>query len=353
MSEATKLTRRDALKRIGAGVGLAALIGSGLRQIFLSNREETEEQPQQLKFTSAEKSLESLISIPHAPDTKMSFIPLGSDTFEVYFSGGQASYRTMWRWDSNSHAFTSLEDTTEVMTPDKSLHEPEKGIEGYRGVSSVLSVDDTTRIAFVHRELHQTTAKPFPFHAQISIVLSQDNGKSWGELSTILTEEFLEGKVSGVGQPSVLLVGNTVYCYYTRWGTPQDSIYLAKCPLVDISQPHSWQKSEKAVIAPTTEQVYSALPCVSFHEGRQEFIATYETNEGFYVSKSSDGTIWSAGELIIKNPSKLTERKAGDTWYSYPTHFFPHNNQEGILFYSSGVSHQRPHHPVMRTFTLT
>ena len=194
-------------------------------------------------------------------------------------------------------------------------------------------------------------------------------------------ERFIEAeisgnKVSGAGQPSAIIKEvdgvNYIYAYYTDWGIGPDSIHLARAPLGQIDNPNAWQKHNNGefsstgskglstpVIIPQPDEVYVAIPSVSFNNHIGKFIATFEGSSGFWLSTSVDGISWQGHQKIVEFPQAHDKVVSGSSRFSYPTLLSLNTNNQfvtgntGELIYSRGVYDKSPNQMKVREFNIS
>ena len=215
------------------------------------------------------------------------------------------------------------------------------------------------------------------------IVLSEsfDGGQTWTDKTVLIRgdESLPPGtRVTGVGQPSALIINGYVYIYYIDWSAQinvhhPDQIYLAisKINPDGTLNPVQYYTSSgfsaypvnlKPVIpVPNVPNAnYTALPGVSYNSDLGVYIATFETNIGFFEMSSRDGINFVRPKEIFSFPIPQDERNIGTTWYSYPSLLSDSTENSdqttrlnGNFYYSKGVwSSIDGHNLVDRAFSI-
>lgn len=341
----TTLSRREFIKWGGLAAGLA-YIAYRTRQMFLGESWQSREQISSSEAWKLSEFKDILCSYPHTPDTAVSVVT-DSEGSVLFTSSGDSSIRVTGNLDKSwLKAETVLEPTRE---------QTEKGEAGYAGISSVVVLPDGSWLGFIHAEYHDPedtnldgSTAGHAFAAQVEVCVSQDRGLTWSK-PQVLTAGSTGDEVawqtenrfaSGAGQPSAVLVGDTVQLYFTDWnGYRTDEIYKATAPAAKAADPASWQVNTEtaALRRPTEADSYAALPCVIYAETLGVYLATYETAVGFYLVESEDGENW--GE-----PERIFDRKQ-HPGYSYPSVL----ELDGVLYLvcAADVGAGKQHKPVI------
>ncbi|MFZ1720903.1 MAG: hypothetical protein WAU07_00165 [Microgenomates group bacterium] len=369
----TEISRRDLCKILAAQITVMFLGGVACNPNESSaNTTPIIEPPTRTPSETLPKSIELRISvdssqlervdfldIPHTPDTHTSFIqdPQDPTKHEVYFSGGIRGYRAVWQITETGD-ITEITQPEIISAPDTSI-ESEYGQLGYSAVSSVLAPTQAIRLGFLHQEFH-TSAGYFPFHAQIALTISRDSGQNWTAPLPIVTDTYPEetpDRVTGVGQPSAILIGEYVYLYHTEWLHDKHSIQIKRALVDRVANPDAWESLPSAAsLAPSEHNgvpdFYKALPGIQYLPTQKKYLLSYESSAGFFVVISEDGESWGEPQLIFQQkPHNLRER--GDVWYSYPTLLpTPGDEMSGLLICSQGVWMEEPHKMVKMPYTV-
>lgn len=258
----------------------------------------------------------------------------------------------------------TLGNPQKVLSPERTI--TERGFAGYRAFGSVVPGAQAGELyGFYHQEFWPSKEQSFPFTPEVGLAVSHDNGETWEPRGPILTgfdaKKVPEDKVLGAGHPSAIVVGTDVLVYYVDWNNMvAPGVHVARAPLDRVENPDAWKKydgkgfSAKAmggrsvpVISPRHEDLYAAIPSVSFNTDLGKYMAWVETDRGFSVTTSADGIRWEHLSLALLFPQRQSARKKGDTWYSYPTFLSEtpshlETTKEGWVYYSKGVFGQ-PH----------
>lgn len=211
----------------------------------------------------------------------------------------------------------------------------------YEGLSTVIrppTADADYRIGFTHAERHcRLNGQDWKVLASVGLVTSNDAGVSWtrrGQLVTSQTPTTECTGFTGVGQPSALIVGDSVYVFFTDWTPDRPNwISVVRAPLTQAANPLAYRKydgalgwtsgrggADTAVIArPTTEDGYAAAPSVSWNTTLGKYLAVFETDLGFAEATSDDLLSWSRVTSLLRFPMAVSKLNSGGAWWSYPT----------------------------------
>ena len=251
----------------------------------------------------------------------------------------------------------------EVLSPTNI--EDAHGFNGYRGFGSVIpgtGRNADTLTGFYHNEWHPSANQQFPYTAAIGVAQSTDNGITWDSIGSIIEGPQMPNpmgrdRVFGAGQPSAIRIGKYVYVYHTQWSEgSSDSITVSRARLDNVLDLGSWETftggtsfnlaalggQGTAIVSPTrSDDVYAALPGVSFNTALEKYVMTYETNAGFYLTTSDDGLAWNRSYQIAAFPQPQNPRVQNNTWFSYPTLLSNESDREigseAYLYFSRGI----------------
>lgn len=326
------------------------------------------------------------------PDERIPYVTF-PDGERVYFLPGRASSYAI-RGSQNKDLTKLLKDpkteVEKVIGPD--LLKPYKN--GYCTINNVFRLDtDNPYHLFAvtaneqHEQLSSGQLNWQRFTASIGWAQSQDGGKTWEDQGSIIKgqeslppEKIPSGlAVAGAGQPSSIMKDGYLYIYHIDWPAQIKvkhpyQIFLARSKVEkfglvgamefwtrDGFKQEVFPEEQIAVIKPplsVNQESQAALPSVSFNKAMNKFLAVYETQYGFCLTKSEDGIRWDDGEMILRFPQPQYPHHRGDIWYSNPTLISPsestdtETNDKGYLIYSKGVWETQPHQPVIRPFNL-
>ncbi len=403
--KASRVSRRKFL--IGGGLSLAAsLFGINKLQDHSTQKplekslENTKTGAIEVENSILKLGTETEISLQpkglwDVPDERIPYVTL-SNNERVYFLPGRAASYTI-RGHKDKDPVTLLKDPAvqieQAIGPDRS--KPYKN--GYCTINNVFQPDSSNLnylLAITENEQHQELSNGElnwqKFTASIGWAESQDGGQTWEDRGQIIKgHEALPPAqtpsglaVTGAGQPSSIIKDGYLYIYHIDWPAQIKvkhpyQIFLARCKVeksgldsIDSNMEY-WTKDgfrqnaipaeQVAVIKPPSsidQGSQAALPSISFNKTLGQFLAVYETQFGFCVTKSEDGIIWSDGEEILRFPQPQYPHHPGDIWYSYPTLISPsedtdtETNDKGYLICSKGVWGLQPHQPTARSFDL-
>lgn len=391
------LSRRKFL--IGSALAAAGLFGLNKFKDFLTQKppETRRKEATEVENSVIELGKEIEISLQSkglwdVPDERIPYVTLQNNE-RIYFLPGRASSYIV-RGSKDKNLVQLLKDPEakleKVIGPDRL--KPYKN--GYCTINNVFQLDaDNPNNLFAVTENEQHEQLPSGelnwqrFTASIGWAKSQDGGRTWEDGGQIIKgheslppEKIPSGlAVTGAGQPSSIIKDGYLYIYHIDWPAQIKvkhpyQIFLARNKIGKFGlegDMEFWTKDgfkqgalpeeQVPVIKPplfTDQGSQAALPSVSFNKKLNQFLAVYETQFGFCVTKSDDGTTWSDGEEILRFPQPQYPHKKGDIWYSNPTLISPSEdidtktNDKGYLVCSKGVWGVQPHQPVIRSFNL-
>jgi hypothetical protein len=236
-------------------------------------------------------------------------------------------------------------------------YEPGEVYEGYAGIMSIIR-RGRELFGFVHYEDHKINQQGqfdgSGFSASIGLIKSRDGGRTWERRAKLHEGSDREtepgGRVSGAGQPNVLVKDGEVFMYYLDWQRGKtDEIRVRKAKLEEIENPEAWHdwdgqsfgggvESESVVRVKEAGESYTALPQVSWNEHLGKYVMVYRTAKSFRITASTDGVTW-------ENDVKVMDLHGdGVRFVSYPSLWTPGNNSDvtgeyARLFYASGSPH--------------
>jgi len=337
-----------------------------------------------LSESTEDLSLESY-GIKWSPDSHIPYITLPNDTKRFFISGNQKTYYM----DTSSS--TTLAEAVKNNPQLKESFGPDVNVvyrNGYSTIGSVLQTDKKNPLHVIgfsqneQQKVNTDGSLDFAnFTTSIGLLESFDGGASWTDFGPVIRgDDYLEPgtKISGVGHPSALIVGDYVYVYYVDWASQTrifhpDQIYLARTKILEggkrldkfeFYKEGGFSDGEynlKPVIEANAIENggYSALPSVSYNTALKKYLVIYETDRGFAAALSQNGLSWSKHKLIFYFSKPISQRAEGDLWNSYPSLLSDKtepNDQttsvEGNLYYSQGVWPNTAHQLTKKGFSF-
>lgn len=238
----------------------------------------------------------------------------------------------------------------------------------YNAATSIIPVGDNKSdlyFATTHREKWSSVDNSSNFTASVGLGLIDGRGellKDFGEVITGLGAEAPGKKISGAGQPSGVMViekgQKYLWVYYTGWFPGRsDQIYLARIRIegekpiassVEYYSEWGWTADQGRSIAifspPNSDSNYAALPDVKKINGEM-FLATFETDKGVFMTKSTDGLLWEKPQVVIKYSEPLSKVwKTGGVSQSYPSWYFDETTKRFLFFMADRVGPGSSHH---------
>jgi hypothetical protein len=298
-----------------------------------------------------------------SPDTGIAVYGSGAAT-EFYLTERNATHRYIGR---------SL--PTAVPSPARAVLGPSGGgfDRDYAGIAGVIhrpggGPDD--RLGYYHAE-RQCQEPDGEVHtlAAVGLAASDDGGRTWRRLGRLISSEVATDECdgfTGVGQPSVVIASDGgrayVWVFYTDW-TPDraNSIGVARAPLARAARPAAYRKyagpgrwtpalggDGAAVISrPTVDDHWATTPSVSWNTVARRFVAVWETDGGFYLSRSADLLHWSDWRRLLRFPAEKPPR-TGEPWWSYATLLgvearAGETGRSNWLYFGAGIAGGAPH----------
>src|SRR3989304_10183056 len=323
--------------------------------------------------------------IKWTPDSHLTYISFPNGTRRYFISGNQKTYYLDTSTSTTlAEAIKNNPQFKESFGPDvNAVHR-----NGYSTIGSVLQIDKESPnhvIGFTQNEQQKVNADASldygNFTTTIGLLESNDGGKTWTDYGPVIRgDDYLEPgtKISGVGHPSAIIVGDYVYIYYVDWASQTnvfhaDQIYLSRIKILEdgkkldkfeFYKEGGFSEGEynlKPVIpADAIENgKYSALPSISYNTALRKYLAFYETDRGFAVAFSQNGINWTRNKLIFYFTKPISQRQDGDLWNSYPSLLSDKTegsdqttSAEGNLYYSQGVWPNTAHQLTKKSFSF-
>ena len=392
MNLESRISRRSLLKATGSGVALAMLrpFEAIAQSPSPSSEVESPETKPKYEFIQLggdeyNLSLEEQ-GLRWVPDGHIPYVTLADGTRRYFVTAKVSTHIIATNGENLKDAIQSgrvINQTNlrEVYTPD--VNAAYKN--GYTGITSVVqpNLSDLNHlIGVTHNEQHQSQGDGTGFTASVSIVESKDGGLTWTDTGKLLqgldTKEPGGQPVSGVGQPSSMIIGDHLYIWHIDWsanGKHADQIYLSRISIDQDGQLGDFERLTndgfkqdakieelKPVISVPTDvpnAVYAALPSISWNTFLNKYLCVFETAVGFYQATSEDGINWDNYKLFAQSPVNYHDRETMDPWFSYPTLIsddaFENDHttgSSGILYYSKGFWRAGSHNLVARDFEI-
>jgi hypothetical protein len=272
----------------------------------------------------------------------------------------------------------------------KKVYGPDANVEykrEYAGITGVMQIDKNNPdhlLGVTHCEKRTSRDASADYTSTIGLTESFDGGLTWEDKGPLIVgtdvKEPGAGRVSGAGQPSVIVKDGNAYIMYIDWsatGKHKDQLYLARVKTNDngtLGEIEYYQNSGfstefnkeslKSVIPvpeDKPEMVYTALPHVSWNTELNQFICTGECDTGFWMATSEDLLSWSKPEIVYdfakRGGKPHSVLKPGEKWDSYPTDLDESKETSQItgrtgIFYHSSGDNIVPHVPATVDFTI-
>lgn len=326
-----------------------------------------------------EKNL-SLLSkgIQWTPDGHITYVTFPDGVRRYFIAGNQKTYTIdVNSKDSPTLAGNILNNTLQIKAnfgPDPSVYYRDN----YSTIDSVIQTQSSNPkhlIAFTQNE--EQLRKPdgtydySNFTSSIGLLESYDGGNTWKDLGPVIKgDDYLPpgARISGAGEPSAIINNGYVYIYFVDWPAHVnvqhlDQLYVARTKIFpdgglgafEFYTTSGFQKDESnlqpVIAVPENDgQKYASLPSVSYNKYLNQYLAIYQTDEGFFQAVSSDGVNWTNQKEILPFTKPLSQRVTGDLWISYPTFLSDGSDPSdqttdmtGNLYYGSGVWPDTPH----------
>lgn len=256
---------------------------------------------------------------------------------------------------------------------------------GYTGIGSIYQPNPNNRdflIAALNYEQHALDPRGnlvwYQFRGRIGIGISRDAGRTWEDRGVIIEghdpidpgtpspRANNEVRPTGAIHPWFLprrIQGNDyIYIYYTDLTSNinrPNQICLSRCTInrdgnlgtqeLYASNGQFIPNGERQGIEPKgvfktpPGGIFTAIPSVYYFQ--EHLLAMFESEHGFYMSKSEDGINWSDPMQIARYPTGINQTRAqGGRWFSNPTLVSPNllSNSEittrGLLMYCDGTA---------------
>ena len=325
------------------------------------------------------------------PDGPITYYETASGKRRYLLTGGQDNATYMLESDGKRTLKEIMAGGEINENSFKKVYGPDKNVKfrrEYAGITGVLQIDKGNKdhlLGIAHCEERTDRDASGDYTATIGLAESFDGGLTWKDKGVLITGTDVKtpggGKVSGAGQPSVVLNEKDGYAYimYIDWsatGKHKDQLYMARVKANDngsIGEVEYYKDSgfsanldankQKPVIPVPgdSNMVYMALPHVSWNIELNQYICEGESDTGFWMANSTDLLNWSKPEIIYdftkRGGKPHSILKAGEKWDSYPTALSENqpNSQitdgRGILYHSSG-DNIVPHEPAAVNFEI-
>lgn len=336
----------------------------------------------------------------------MSYVPDGPITFWTTAEGKKrylltgGDYNPAKKWTGNAtylmetDGSLTLRDALEsrqltsdnflqVFTPDLNVQYRRH----YVGITSVFQTDPNNLDhlwGITHAEERTDRDASADYTSTIGLVESKDGGLTWEDKGPLITGTDVKapgsGRVSGAGQPSAVYNKETGYIsgLYIDWsatGLHKDQLYAFRMKVNEDGTPEnveywteegfSQTKENLKPVIPVPEDkpemIYTALPHLSWNTELNQYIATGESDNGFWFSKSTDLINWSTPEIVYDftkyggKPHSIL--KKGEKWDSYPSlldESQPNSQITGkdAIFYHSSGDNRIAHEPATLDATI-
>ncbi len=278
----------------------------------------------------------------NVPDTASRIVVEGDSRY-LYFSADVNGYRA-----KVSATETELVlGQPELITKPNGETNPSLAVQRYNAVGSTLVRPDGSVCVFTHSE-YWKNGKSFPFAAEIQVLCDGSSLQKVvlrGASGTAIQAD----RVSGVGQPCTLTIGDEVYVYFTDWDSGLDAIHVAKADVSAVENAASWKKykdgsfktpglggeSDPVVRPPTSEDHYASVCSVSYNTFLEQYMMLFQTEKGVYFTTSHDALVWEKVKLV-----KKVDPLSGQGYFSFIS--LDGNsmitNQMGVLVFSNRAS---------------
>ncbi len=308
------------------------------------------------------------------PDTHTSMVWTGPNQVALFFSSEVRGYVFKGSsLDSLQPLATTNGAPVAQLMPSGSGFDSE-----YAAFGTVMPGPSGELVGFYHAEM----CDRHNYTASIGVATSTDGGTTWQRKGRVITgrnasDSCAKTRPSGAGQPSAVRVGEYVYVYFTDWNDKYpDTMHLARAPFSQMTQASAWQKWSNGSFstpgiggdsqpilerpAPVDRSVYISNPGVSYNTYLKKYLLTFTTNDGFYITTSSDAIHFDAPKLIpLYYPQLNSQVEKGDVWYGYLS-LISHtettsrtSNATGYIYYAKGVWGVDSHHLMRRPFTIS
>lgn len=255
----------------------------------------------------------------------------------------------------------------------------------YAGITGVLQKGNKNHLlGIAHCEERTGRDASSDFTSTVGLVESFNGGLTWEDKGPLIVgidvKEPGDGRVSGAGQPSIVMNEQDGYAYimYIDWSATrkhQDQLYMARAKANDdgtlgkieyytnngFSDFNPEELKSVIPVPQDSDLFYTALPHLSWNTELHQYMCEGECDKGFWMATSADLLNWSKPEIVYD----FTQRggkahsilRPGEKWDSYPTALDESqpNSQitgkKGIFYHSSG-DNIVPHVPATVDFEI-
>jgi hypothetical protein len=379
VNKTNRISRRTFFKIVGltAAGTAAAMCGPKIYE-KLTDPQLNEVENSYIKFGNPERISFENYGMKWMPDGQLPFVTFPDGEKVAFISANARSYPVLINKNITPKHIDKNGRAIPCIGPDPN----EDYRNGYTSITSVFQLNNNNPdhlTAITHNEEWVKRHVSDNYTGSIGLAQSYDRGSTWTDIRQAIkaSDAMKPGfKVTGVGQPSAILVDENGHKYIQVYYLylPLNGRYLIHASRAPVAgntvgefehftsdgfkkDVEIFPDNVKPIILPPEEQKdsYTALPSISRHAG--DYVGIFETQNGFCMTKSKNGISWNKPEIILKFPQGQYPHKMGDRWYSNPT-FWSLNfdtSQEignsGLLLYSTGIW-DKPHQLEMRSFRL-
>lgn len=397
----TEISRRDFLIAgglLGGSIALKSLMtgripfANEIGKLFKSEENEQPKAGTMILGTEEKVFRDEMIGyMSWTPDGPITYYETASGKRRYLLTGGQDNATYMLESDGKRTLKEIMASGEINQDSFKKVYEPDANVQyrrEYAGITGVLQIDKNNKdhlLGIAHCEQRTSRDASGDYTATIGLTESFDGGLSWQDKGALISGTDVKapggGKVSGAGQPSVVLNQKDGYAYimYIDWsakGNHKDQLYMARAKANDngslgeieyykengFSTNIDSDKQKPVIPVPDgSNMVYIALPHVSWNTDLNQYICEGECDTGFWMANSTDLVNWSKPELVYDftqrggKPHSILH--AGEKWDSYPTALSENEpnsqitDKNGIFYHSSG-DNLSPHEPATVDFTI-
>lgn len=324
------------------------------------------------------------------PDGPITYYETASGKRRYLLTGGQDNATYMLESDGKKTLKEIMASSEINENSFKKVYGPDANAQyrrEYAGITGILQIDKSNKdhlLGVAHCEERTSRDASGDYTSTIGLTESFDGGLTWEDKGPLIVGTDVKapggGRVSGAGQPSVVLNEKDGYAYimYIDWsakGKHPDQLYLARAKTNDngtLGQIEYYTKNgfsdfkpeELKPVIPVPESsdfIYTALPHLSWNTELKQYICEGESDTGFWMATSPDLLNWSKPEIVYdfsqRGGKPHSILKAGEKWDSYPTALDESkpNSQitgkNGIFYHSSG-DNIVPHVPAAVNFEI-
>lgn len=396
-----KIPRRDFLIAgglLGAAIALKSIktgtipFANEIGNLFKSTENEQPKAGTMVLGEKEEVFLDEMVGYASwTPDGPITYYETKTGKRRLLLTGGQDNATYMLESDGK-RSLKEIMGSGEINENSlKKVYGPDQNVKyrrEYAGITGVLQIDKGNKdhlLGVAHCEERTSRDASGDYTSTIGLTESFDGGLTWEDKGALIVGTDVKapggGRVSGAGQPTVILNEKDGYAYimYIDWsakGNHPDQLYLARTKANDNGTLGNveyytnngfsdFKPEELKPVIPVPEGsklVYTALPHLSWNTELNQYICEGESDNGFWMATSPDLLNWSNPEIIYDftqrggKPHSILQ--AGEKWDSYPTALDESkpNSQitgkNGIFYHSSG-DNIVPHVPASVDFEIT